>query len=471
MKCKFCGNELEKDMKFCPVCGTEVLPETDSADSEQPKVQYEDPNKHMGHHFEQPGDGQGSYGQSDYTQSGYSDTQSDNAQGNYSYGQFDESRGNYNYGQQNDNYNQTNYGQSGGDYTQSDSGYNQSYYSQPGNDYGQANYGQSGNGYSQSNYTQSGNGYNQSNYTQSGNGYNQSNYGQPVEPIKSTSYLIFSILTTLCCCLPLGIVSIVFASKIDSLQRIGDYEGARDAAKKAKIFIIVGVIGGLLASVGVGVLGMQDFMDEFSEEMSGSSIVSDVFDDEDEGDEEDDDADADAPVSPAPVKASEDLGDSWESYTIQINDTVLTFPCSIEEVEKTGLKLDTETISEDYVINKNDYDMVYFNGDDYRGLMFVVSNNTEEARTVKECTVNGVYVNDYDVEDGYITAVFPGGIQIGEDIEKVIEKWGEPDDIYEGDYSNSYDWYDGGSLNSCLVYTDPDTDKIIMVALNGQDLE
>ncbi len=423
MKCKFCGNELEKDMKFCPVCGTEVLPEIDGADGEQPKVQYEDPNKQIGYRFERPDDGQGSYGQSDCTQNGYSDTQSDG-------------------------------------------GYTQSYYSQPGNDYGQANYGQSVNGYSQSNYTQSGNGYNQSNYTQSGNGYNQSNYGQPVEPIKSTSYLIFAILTTLCCCLPLGIVSIVFASKIDSLQRIGDYEGARDAAKKAKIFIVVGVIGGLLASIGVGVLGMQDFMDEFNKEMSGSSIMSDVLDDGNDGDEEDD-----APVSPAPVKASEDLGESWKSYTIQINDTVLTFPCSIEEVEKTGLKMDTETISEDYVINKNDYDMVYFNGDDYRGLMFVVSNNTEEARTVKECTVNGVYVNDYDVEDGYITAVFPGGIQIGEDIEKVIEKWGEPDDMYEGDYSNSYNWYDGDSLNSCLVYTDPDTDKIIMVALNGQELE
>lgn len=429
MKCKFCGNELEKGVKFCPVCGTEVLSEDSSANGEQPETQYEDPNKRTEYGFGQSGYSQGNYGQTDAAQF-------DSTQGNYSYGQFDNTQGNYNY-------------------DQSNSGNSQSE-----NGYSQPNYGQSGNGYNQSNYSQSGNGYSQTNY-------NQSSFGQPAEPIKSTSYLIFSILTTLCCCLPLGIVGIVYASKIDSLQRMGDYEGARDAAKKAKIFIIVGAIGGFLTSIGVGAFGMLDFMDEFNRELTGSSIMSDVLDDEDDEDERDDEESA----SSAPVQVSEDLGDSWKGYTIQVNDTVLKFPCTIEEVEKTGLKMDTETISEDYVINKNDYDMVYFNAEDYHGLMFVVSNNTEEARTVRECTVNGVYVNDYDVEDGYITAVFPGGIQIGEDIEKVIEKWGEPDDVYEGDYSDSYNWYDGSSLNSCFVYTEPDTDKVIMIALNGQELE
>lgn len=438
MKCKFCGNELEKGMKFCPVCGTEVSSsESDSAGGEEHDVQYEHPNKQSGHNqdvYGQFGNNQGSYdyGQSDNNQSSYGYTQSDNAQGNYSYGQFGDSQENYNYGQQNQNYDQMNYGQSGGDYNHS-------------------NYGQPGNGYSQP-----------------GNGYNQPNYNQPGEQIKSTPYLIFSILTTICCCLPLGIVGIVYASKIDSLQRMGDYEGARDAAKKAKIFIIVGVIGGLLASVGIGAFGMQDIMEEFNREMSGSSIMSNPLEDEDEEDENDVE---DEDVPPAPVQTSEDLGDNWKSYTVQINDTVLTFPCSIEEVEKTGLNMDTETISEDYVINKNDYEMVYFNAKDYYALMFVVSNNTDEARKVGECTVNGVYVNDYDVEEGYITAVFPGGIQIGADIDTVIEKWGEPDDSYEGDYSDSYNWYDGDSLNSCLVYTDPDTDKVIMIALNGQDLK
>ena len=44
-------------------------------------------------------------------------------------------------------------------------------------------------------------------------------------------------------------VSIVYASKINSLQNAGDYEGAKAAAKKAKIFMIVGAVGGLIASV------------------------------------------------------------------------------------------------------------------------------------------------------------------------------------------------------------------------------
>ena len=52
----------------------------------------------------------------------------------------------------------------------------------------------------------------------SGNGHSQFNNGQPEKQISGTPYIIFSILVTLCCCLPLGIVSIVYASKINSLR-------------------------------------------------------------------------------------------------------------------------------------------------------------------------------------------------------------------------------------------------------------
>ena len=59
MKCKFCGNELEKGVKFCPVCGTEVLSEDSSANGEQPEIQYEDPNKRTEYDFGQSGYSQG----------------------------------------------------------------------------------------------------------------------------------------------------------------------------------------------------------------------------------------------------------------------------------------------------------------------------------------------------------------------------------------------------------------------------
>ncbi|WP_302813657.1 CD225/dispanin family protein [Leyella stercorea] len=41
-------------------------------------------------------------------------------------------------------------------------------------------------------------------------------------------------MSTLFCCLPLGIVAIIHAAKVDGLYRSGDYSGAQEAADNAK---------------------------------------------------------------------------------------------------------------------------------------------------------------------------------------------------------------------------------------------
>ena len=55
--------------------------------------------------------------------------------------------------------------------------------------------------------------------------------------------LVWAILSTLFCCLPLGIVSIVHAAKVNGLLAAGDIAGARDAADKAKKWAIWSVLG------------------------------------------------------------------------------------------------------------------------------------------------------------------------------------------------------------------------------------
>jgi len=50
--------------------------------------------------------------------------------------------------------------------------------------------------------------------------------------------LVWAILSTLFCCLPLGIVSIIHAAKVNSLLTAGDITGARDASEKAKKWAI-----------------------------------------------------------------------------------------------------------------------------------------------------------------------------------------------------------------------------------------
>jgi len=56
--------------------------------------------------------------------------------------------------------------------------------------------------------------------------------------------LVWAILTTLFCCLPLGIVSIVYASQVDGKRAAGDVAGAREASRKAGLWALWSVLIG-----------------------------------------------------------------------------------------------------------------------------------------------------------------------------------------------------------------------------------
>ena len=69
-------------------------------------------------------------------------------------------------------------------------------------------------------------------------GYNQP-YAQGAAS-NIPNYLVQSILVTLCCCLPFGIPAIVYASKVEGLERMGDIAGAQEASAKAKMWCWIG---------------------------------------------------------------------------------------------------------------------------------------------------------------------------------------------------------------------------------------
>ncbi|MBX3313565.1 MAG: CD225/dispanin family protein [Actinobacteria bacterium] len=76
-------------------------------------------------------------------------------------------------------------------------------------------------------------------------------YGSPQPPPhKPDSYMVWAILTTLFCCLPFGIVSIINASKVDSMYSAGDYGGARIASDSAKKWATWAAIAGLIVTGG-----------------------------------------------------------------------------------------------------------------------------------------------------------------------------------------------------------------------------
>jgi hypothetical protein len=100
-------------------------------------------------------------------------------------------------------------------------------------------------------------------------------YSQPAQPQfgqggprpNIPNHLVKAIISTLCCCLPFGIVAIVFAAQVNGKLDAGDYAGAQKSSEQASfwgnlsigiglavnlIVIVLQVIAGMAANQGRG---------------------------------------------------------------------------------------------------------------------------------------------------------------------------------------------------------------------------
>ena len=68
-------------------------------------------------------------------------------------------------------------------------------------------------------------------------------------PAPPNNYLVWAILTTVCCCLPFGIVAIVKSSKVNTLYAAGQYELAAKQAEDAKKWCIIAAVTGAVISI------------------------------------------------------------------------------------------------------------------------------------------------------------------------------------------------------------------------------
>jgi hypothetical protein len=66
-------------------------------------------------------------------------------------------------------------------------------------------------------------------------------------PASVPNYIVPAIIS-LFCCLPLGIVGVIFAAQVNGKVAAGDTQGALDSSKKAKMFSFI--------AIGLGLLGI-----------------------------------------------------------------------------------------------------------------------------------------------------------------------------------------------------------------------
>src|SRR6476659_5489693 len=83
-------------------------------------------------------------------------------------------------------------------------------------------------------------------------------------PASISNYLVLAIIS-LFCCLPLGIVGVIFAAQVNGKVAAGDTQGAMDSSRKAKLFSFIAIGLGvalwacyLIFFVVIGGIGMMN---------------------------------------------------------------------------------------------------------------------------------------------------------------------------------------------------------------------
>ena len=67
-------------------------------------------------------------------------------------------------------------------------------------------------------------------------------------PVMPPTYLVWSVVMTVLCCMIPGIVAIIYSAQVSSKFYQGDIEGARRASRRAEIWIIISFVLGVLSN-------------------------------------------------------------------------------------------------------------------------------------------------------------------------------------------------------------------------------
>ncbi|MFL6100653.1 MAG: CD225/dispanin family protein [Actinomycetales bacterium] len=86
-------------------------------------------------------------------------------------------------------------------------------------------------------------------YGQQPYGYGQMPYSAGPSGSPPPNYLVWAILSTVLCCLPLGVASIVFAAQVNNKWAMGDVAGAQVASRRARQFAIASAISAAVIGV------------------------------------------------------------------------------------------------------------------------------------------------------------------------------------------------------------------------------
>lgn len=184
----------------------------------------------------------------------------------------------------------------------------------------------------------------------------------------------------------------------------------------------------------------EDYYDDIEDEIEG------VFDDNDGN------------------IVSGSITNDWKKYQIGINSNTITLPTSYDKLSNlTGFTFKSANLKS--YIEGGHYAFVNMYKNDKLALYTEVLNDTDSDLLYTDCKITRISQTKYQVSQGALVLVFPGGLKVGQSIteDKIIELFGTPDDIYE--YSSE------GYVSKEYKYLEDDlyvtTNNYIITVVNG----
>ncbi len=250
--------------------------------------------------------------------------------------------------------------------------------------------------------------------------------------------------------------------------RKGNYEGMKSSKKKIGIFLLILLIIGIVAALAYAAFGALRF--EVSKEESTEPVEITEETGADAGEDGmDGDLDGIAEADVAPAKTVSELGDRWDSYTIQINGNVIALPCEYEALQAAGLAIDESMGTDDGgIVSAEGYSLVYFTDQKGNTLSAEVINPYDEEKEVSECLVGSISLGDYDFKNNQMTVIFPGGVEIGAIEDDVAEKYGKAGDTYDDEEQVTHSWTDSEkSYAGVEAYFDKESGKLVQMVVRN----
>lgn len=162
----------------------------------------------------------------------------------------------------------------------------------------------------------------------------------------------------------------------------------------------------------------------------------------------------------------ENLKDSelpdWTNFDIKINNSKLKLPILYSDFEKeTGFKIPDIREGDLYAGLQSLQDIPVVNDNNER-FYINIENRSEDEKTVYECYVTGIRTKEYN------SIIFQEDLTLGINYDKVVEKLGEPLEIWQPDVETTAVWNINNTYECNITFNE--NNEAIEIVMNTKSL-